>query len=454
MNYIDNSDLFPGKRIWVGGVYPFQPDNFPSSSQDTLKIDTDNLKGNLKDLKTYRERIYFSQQRFSSPPESKLYGFSMSLGRITLTTGKTILNPDFQVYISFYESTFATIIFWLSLEKYQFQLNELVEVIALVRGTNERIDPRKEPSIKLERYRCKEVDSFIEVCEFILRKKKIKRVTNRQFSFLYPLLFVGEMPCSSKAEILKKYRQEITALSEVWITDVKKLSAREIARVMNTEFHTHKFGVSVVTAGCMTELHPQLDSNIEQQLNKERLVLSIICEKSVSRFYILRRCDEKISNAHLDILHKFSFKSIKFIFSLILFIYLLVLLKLPLWLSFLTAITVAALLFVFWRTIELIRARKHLISELNLVPSFYVTRKSYIRELFDQYNVFFKLSLLEERIEKKLQHLNENINNIYSILIALLALLIAIVSIPEVNQHHKSLWNMFIVPFLESMFNG
>ncbi|MGH2413227.1 MAG: hypothetical protein ACRDEA_05965 [Microcystaceae cyanobacterium] len=246
----------------------------------------------------------------------------------------------------------------------------------------------------------------------MLEENGFKQDNTTKIKFLYPILFVGEMPdCSSKEEIIKKYSKEITALSEVWIENFKKLSNGEIERVIKTDFHPYNFGVSLMTSGCTAEFHPEKGINEDDDdLRKERLVLSTLCEIPVSKYYLLRLYDNQFANDDIAIFPKILPENI------------------PLYLIF--------PLYLIIRAFQLTLFRSEQLREVNRFQNVYTTRKSYIRFLFDRYDSIFKLSLIEESLERKIQSLNDSIRTVYLMLTALFTLSISIISlIDKLNSH-------------------
>ncbi len=404
MNENQSSAPFPGKNIYLGGIYPFKPDGL------VISPESNNLPTNtpsLTNLKNYRSRIYFSEQGLSFPLKS--YELSISRLSLTLTTGKTLANLELKAYISIYEETFATIVFWVSLEGYNFQLNELVEIIALTRNTNERVKVNQSCLITIQEDNYQFYNNFLEICQLVLKPKIVARhgteKPDSKIELLYPMLFVGEMPCDSKEEILQKYSQEITALAEVWISNTVDIHESEIERVKKTEFHPFNFGLSVITAGCTVELHPRINqedfsASLAELLATERLVLSTICELPIAKYYLLRLYDRRLSTEDLNIIP--SNGLLYWVFP----IYLIV------------------------RALQLTIIRSSLLRGLYLFfQSVYITRKSYTKVAFERYSSIFNLSLLEESIDKKIQSLNDSIRTIYSMLLSLFGLILSLLGL-------------------------
>jgi hypothetical protein len=201
-------------------------------------------------------------------------------------------------------------VFWLDMHADEFELPEVAEFAALIRGTEERITSARIPSICISGEKGDvEVRSIYRVCELV--EEKLRRLSSRPWTergisvqFVYPMIYVCRVAgCRTAEDILLDHNRTIAGLLNIWLDNTDSLKAREANVVRGLDWHPFDYGVTCLTSVLALELHP---SNLEDiakrrgigldgQHRRERTFLSFLCEVPVAQRFIMMCFDEDLS---------------------------------------------------------------------------------------------------------------------------------------------------------------
>jgi hypothetical protein len=228
------------RGLYMGGIYPFTTGQTISSSLIQEKI-----KGSSFFCLDFPDRERFVEYRWDMhEPEyswhdlTQVLFFETILHTITLSTGRKLENVPFYAYLSVNPSGFATIIFWIRMSEFTFNSDEIIELVAIMRGTGERIKPLEAVSIEIKwGNQILNVKNMVEVCERIEQEFSLEIITKvpeiSPIQFVYPIVYVEEVPgCKTARKIIERYPRTITGLSNLWIGISAYLNQQEVKRTI------------------------------------------------------------------------------------------------------------------------------------------------------------------------------------------------------------------------------
>lgn len=304
-----------------------------------------------------------------------------------LSSGRDLSPAHLRVYISVYPVGISTMVFWLSLGEQEFHEQELIELTALARGTDERIDPSTPASLVVDWPLGRKLfSSLFEVSEYIREEfcANYSLDENRKrsaFQFVYPLLYVGEvLGCESAEEICKLHGKSVAGLLDLWIHDSQWLKDEEITRALQTDLHPFTYGATFVSSSSTIELHPsniRIIAELEGQSLKdhhfqEMAYLAVLCEMPVAQMFALRIYEKEL----LKIVE-----------------------ELPL-----SGTAMWSPLFIprlLYHAILLSSIRRHVTRSVNQFRDVRIMRKSYAKRVLELYQEAFSISQLMESIDNK-----------------------------------------------------
>jgi hypothetical protein len=404
---------FTANGMLIGGVFPFP---IKGTLNSTLPSIGSLFKSNgelFNKYSNFRKRMYDPEQRWSDA--SQVLVFEAEIRSIAISSGRVINNVSFSACLSTYKIGYGVISFWVDLNNAALELNEIIELAALIRGTVERINPENRASIEFSwENGYKTVPNFRIICEliedafeneFVSKNSKIEKFTQ----FIYPLLYIKDVKyCKNSDDIINNYSKEIAGITDLWINDTIYLKDEKLANIIETDIHPFKYGLTCVSSSCTLELHPSLTDRIAEKENQslenhhlqEFLYLCLLCEVPVAQFYILREYDEEISVLQT----KLQFSTVQLLNPLFLFI-------------------------LIFRAINSTNIQRKLILSINELRFIRLTRKSYLRGAIATFRNVLGIHEIEESIDKKISSINNNINSTYSMLTAIFTLIISLTAL-------------------------
>lgn len=409
--------IFSAHGLQVGGVYPsyvgqsitpqMVQEHFQHSSLFRLDF------ADRNDFLHYRKEMYNPEQSWTDP--AQLLFSEAVIETCTLSTGRKFGNLPFQAYIAVYPLGFTTIIFWIKLETYDFQADEIIELTALAHGTSERINRKHQAKVCFRwNNQTHLLNNFLEICK-LLENDFRKSVTSKskhekeQIQIAYPMIYVQEViGCKTARDIVDKHKHTITGIANLWPRITSYLKDEEVALTIKNDVHPFVFGLNVISTCCHVELHPERDDaylkkeglSFEENLYEERIFLSLICEIPVIQFFILRTYDAELSTMHERIRpSKLSLVNPLYPINLV------------------------------YNAIRLTKLQQELILAINYFRGIYLPRRAYIQRITDAHRAAFGTSKVEESIDRKLLVLQNNVSTTYSMLTTILVLLLSFLAL-------------------------
>lgn len=403
---------FQGKDVYIGGVHPSYIPNQSLAQLNKISGPFSYNFPNKEQIESYRRQTFDPEKNFVNLPE--LLFCEVEISSLNLSSGRKIDSVILSSYISVYPSGAITNIFWLGLNGNVFVERELIELIALSRGTIERMDPSNKTSITYnwlgENRECSNVLDIINGIEIEFRRMYSANNSQElpEIRFTYPILYVGEvLGCDSAQEIIVNHQRPIAGLLNLWMNNTQFLKDKEISSSTAFDYHPFSYGSLYISTSCVVELHPknvQRISDFEKQTTdehhlRERTFLGILCELPVAQFYVLRVFDELLSS---DI-RRLQISKRAFYY--------------PIWIIW------------FIRVIRLFTLKLRLHSGINEFRNIQLTRKSYSRLMMESLQSQFRTSALAESVDKKLAALDTIVNSTFNMYTAIFALVLSLLAI-------------------------
>jgi hypothetical protein len=408
---------FTAQGLYIGGVYPFTIGQTisPSLIQERIKKSSFFCLDFPDREKFVEYRTEMHDPEHSWHDSAQVLFFETLLHMVTLSTGRKLEAVPFCAYLSVYPSGFATIIFWIRMSKYDFQGDEIIELTALARGTTERIKPLQKSSIDVQwGNELIIVNNIVKICEMIeeeFSSKFLQKSGDKKPSIQlsYPIVYVQEVcNCKTASDIIERYPQTITGLSNLWLGISSYLNQEEVRRTIEGNTNPFEVGASFVSTCCTIELHPEIDKaflkltglDSEQNHFLERTHLAFNCEFPVIQFFILRTYDAKLSKMHerLSPTRRLLFNPF-YAFRLM------------------------------FSAIQLTKLQQQLTLDINQFRGIYLLRKSYLQQSFNAHRAAFGTSNVEESIDKKLLALQNHLSTIYSMLTTIFILMLSVLAV-------------------------
>ena len=320
----------------------------------------------------------------------------------------------FEAYLSAYPLGFADIIFWLDLSHYQLCLEEMIELVAISRGTSEKIDPTRDHVIEHAwLHNQGELSSLNDVCQ-VLQKKFQQgflhptHLTIPFVGFVHPIIYIKEVTgCKTAQEILERYSREISGLSNLWIYDTYWQKERHVKETVKNDVHPFEYGVTCISTACTAELHPSMTVSIAEKERQpldahhiqELCFLFFLCEVPLSQFFILRAFDTSISRLLGPGVNILSMWNPLGVVSLV------------------------------RRASQLTEFQRRLTYFLSQFKYTQTARKSYLQQAVDLFRAAFSVPQLEEAIDNKIMLINAHIGTLYSMLTTIFVLILSIAAV-------------------------
>lgn len=401
-----------GREIHVGGIYPFQ---VTSDISQHLYSDRGMFAAtSARDPSILRfRRLTFDPEK-SWTDNAAVFVSNIQVQSLALSNGRTLQPHSLTSYLSVYPSAgIGTIIFWLKLGSDVLEEKELIELIALSRGTVERIDANRASYIGVEWLgQHVAMNSLLQVCEAVEKEfRQLYRAEKHDVysvQFAYPLLYVGEVVgCTTADDIVSRYKRNIAGILNLWIRNTHMLKDKEIANATQLDIHPFEYGVTYMSTSCTIEMHPYNVRDIADIENqelaehhiREMSYLAILAELPVAKLYVLRLYDVLLSKGLKDI--RVSKHPFNLVSPVILFI----------------------------RAVRSSILRRTLTLAVNEFRNIHLTRKSYGMVVMDAYELQFSIPQLAESVDKKLSAIDTIVQSTFSMYIAIFTLVLTILGI-------------------------
>ncbi len=403
---------FTAKKTFLGGIFPFKIENCSFKNFDSISVNTFKTETAEKGIfLEHKKRIYTGQKNWTIPARTLFLDFKIV--ELELSNNRKFSNLDFKAYVSIYELGFTSITFWIDFYRFSLSYEEIIEVSALIKGSDERIDKQNSAASNICIMISDEqiqVKNFVSLCNRlakILTSELKGGITNDDFDFVYPLVYVGRVAdCTCANELREKYGKEISGIIDLWHISSPWIKEEVILENLKADIYPFSFGLSFLSTTCTVEFHPNNFSQfikknklkeIEQHFS-ERTILSFFCEVPVVQMFILKEFEKDLNDIFIKI--KSNIVS-----------------------NFLNPISIY---YLISKSTSIDRIKTEMTLSISRFRDIHITKKSYLPETIKKLRHLLGTDDIEKNIETKLTYLQNYISTNYSLITTIVVIIISI----------------------------
>jgi hypothetical protein len=138
-----------------------------------------------------------------------------------------------------------------------FSVDELIEMVCLVRTAPERINRHNEASLLLRNSLPKTTIKLNDWLNLLLSSTP---------QILIPVVYVAEFhpEYDTAQELIQQFGAEIVSLSDLWLGQANLLKPGYVTERLKNDVHPFEYGVTVFSPLCTVEFHPRSTNKIAQ----------------------------------------------------------------------------------------------------------------------------------------------------------------------------------------------